>query len=125
MMPFRIIWMAQYIATREVAAGGGDGIAGPHETIPVADEAGRCTVEPAQERGVIRGHASRLHLPFDCALLIRREVNGPFDSGKDIVSVCPDDDIGEGSRRLSRVLGDDDTDPLGAGCLTPGCRIPG
>jgi len=35
-------------------AGCGDGIAGPHESIPVADEAARSTVESAQECGVVR-----------------------------------------------------------------------
>ena len=94
-------------------AGRGDGIAGPHESIPVADEAGRRAVDSPQECGVIRGHASGLHLPYDCALLVRGEVNGSFDGGEDVVNVSPDDDIGKGSRRLSRVLGDDDPDPLG------------
>ena len=93
-------------------AGGGDRIAGPHEAIAVADEAGRGAVEPAQKRGVVRGHASGPHLPFDGALLIRREVNGPLDRADDIMNVRPDDHIGEGARRLSRVLGDEDRDPL-------------
>src|ERR1039458_5754535 len=66
-------------------AGGGDSKTGPHKSIPVADEACRGAVESTQESGVIRGYASRLHLPFDCALLLRRELDGPFDSGKDVV----------------------------------------
>ena len=93
-------------------AGGGDRIAGPHEAIAVADEAGGGAVEPAQKRGVVRGHASGLHLPFDGALLIRGEGNGPLDGGEDFVHVLPDDHIGEGARRLSGVLGDEDRDAL-------------
>ncbi len=109
-------------------AGCGDRIAGSHEPVTVADEAGRSATESAQQRGVIRGHASGLHLPFDGSLLIRREGNGPFDIPEDIVNVRPDDHIGEGPRRLSRVLGNEDRDSLArdvrlqdAGC--PDCPV--
>jgi hypothetical protein len=93
-------------------AGGGDRIAGPHDAVAVADEAGGGAVESAQKRGVVRGYATGLHLPFDSALLIRGEGNGPLDGGKDFVHVLPDNHIGEGARRLSGVLGDEDRDAL-------------
>ena len=89
-------------------AGCGNGIAGPHEPIPVADEAGCSAVESAQQRGVVGGHASGLYLLFDRSLLIRREGNGPLDISEDIVNVRPDSQAGEGPRRLSRVLGNED-----------------
>ena len=62
---------------------------------------------------------------FDGALLIRRQMNGPFDGGEDVVNVLSDEDIGEGRRRFSRVLGDEDCRFARAGCLTPKCRMPG
>jgi len=52
-------------------AGCGNGKTGTHEAIAIADEAGRCAVESTQERGVIRGQPSGLHLPFDGARLFR------------------------------------------------------
>ena len=108
-----------------------DGIAWPHEPILIADEAGRCTVESAHECSVVGGHASGFHLPFDGALLIRREVNGSVDGCENIVNICPNDCIGEGPRRLSRVLGDEDADSFArdvriqdAGCLDCLFRLP-
>ena len=93
-------------------AGGGDRKAWSHEAIAVADESTGGAVEPAQKRGVVRSHASGLHLPFDGALLIRGEGNGPLDIGENVMHVRPDDDIGKGARRLSGVLGDEDRDAL-------------
>ena len=84
---------------------------GSHESIPVADEAGRCGVESAQKCGVVRGHASGLQLAFDTTQLIRREVDaGLFDAWQDLVYVPPYDQIGKGARRLSRVLGNENPD---------------
>src|SRR5208337_83644 len=85
---------------------------GAHESIPVANEAGRCAVESAQECGIVWGQASGFDLAFDGAYLIGTEVKSPICIGKDVVNVPPYDQIDEGLRRLSRVLGDEDRDSL-------------
>ena len=85
---------------------------GSHEPIPVANEACRSGAESAKECGIVRGQASGYYLTFDGAHLIRTEVKGPVDSGKDVVNVPRYDQIGEGHRRLPRVLGDKDRDSL-------------
>jgi len=37
-------------------------------------------------------------------------MNDPFDGGEDIIDALSDEDIGEGRRRFSGVLGDEDAD---------------
>ena len=87
-------------------------MAGSHEPIPVAYEAGRGAVESAQEGRIIRGQTSGFQLTFDGAHLSRTEMKGPVDIGKDVMNVPRDDQIGERHRRLSRVLRDEDRDSL-------------
>ena len=93
-------------------AGGGDRIAGSHETITVADEAGGGAVEPTQKRGVVRSHAPGFYFANNGALLFWSKRHGSLDVRENVIHVSPDDQASERACRFAGVLGNEHANAL-------------